>query len=373
VAIAHLPTIAVDLTYALDPQPSGIAVYSRRLMETMVALETPYRFLACYRLSRWRQRQRVLRSPRRSGGRPAFSTRFFQQGLTFWLPWQADLFHSLAQRPPAFRFQREVVTVLDVFPITGRDYSTAEFQRKFGALLREAVARAGRVITLSEYTAGQLVEHCGTPRERIRVVPAGVDLPERSMRVEERLRERERLVGEGNEMVLSVGVIQTRKNTLGAVRALAHLPERYHLVLAGGMGYGSEAVLEGIRRQGMGPRVSLLGYVPAEQLPALYQAASAFLFPSLEEGFGFPVLEAMAHGVPVVTSTSSSLPEVGGPAALYADPRDARDLASKVRDAVENTELRVRMIQHGLERAREFTWRRAAQSTLAVYGELLKV
>jgi len=286
--------------------------------------------------------------------------------LTFWLPWQIDLFHSLAQRPPVFRFRREVVTVHDAFPITGRDYSTPEFQQRFSALLREAVGRAARVITDSEYTARQLQAHCGVEPERIRTIPCGVDEPTGTLS-----SERERLVGPGNEMLLSVGNLEVRKNLVNALRALALLPERYRLVMVGGDGYGAEAIHAFIREQGLERRVVRLGFVAAERLPVLYESASALLFPSLEEGFGFPVLEAMAHGLPVVTSDTSSLPEVGGDAALYADPLDVEGIAGQCARAVEDLALRRELIEKGRARARQFTWRRAAEAVLRVYEEVL--
>jgi glycosyltransferase involved in cell wall biosynthesis len=364
--------IALDATYSVDPQPSGVAVYSRRLIEALAATDSKHRFLLCYRLSRFGQRRSFLRPAKLPGAQgPDFSIRMYQQHFTFWLPWQARVFHSLAQRPPAFHFKKEVVTVFDIFPITGHDYSTPDFQRKFAALLREAVARAARVITLSEYTAGQLVRHLGTPREKIRVIAAGVDLPPEVMGAPERIIERERWVGQGNEMLLSVGVLQTRKNTLNALRALACLPSNYRLVLAGGNGHGSEAIHDFIRKEGLASRVVTPGYVAPERLPALYQAASVFLFPSFEEGFGFPVLEAMAYGIPVVAANTSSLPEVGGDAALYADPQDPAQIAAQARRAIEDASLREKMIAGGLARAREFTWSKAAEATLRVYDDLL--
>ena len=367
-----MSTIALDATYTVDPEPSGIAVYSRKLIEALAGLETPHRFLLCYRLSRFSRRRDFLRpAPRRGSAGSQFGVRFYQQPLTFWLPWQADLFHSLAQRPPGFRFKREIVTVFDIFPITGHDYSTAEFQRKFSALLRAAVDRAACVITASRYTAGQLLAHTSVSQKKLRVVPLGVDLPSLTLSPDERRRARERLVGAGKQLILSVGVIQTRKNTLNALRALETLPEQYRLILAGGDGHGSEIVHDYIRRQGLGSRVQVRGYVSTDELRVLYQSASVMLFPSLEEGFGLPVLEAMANGVPVVASQTASLPEVGGGAALYVDPHDTRDIAEKVRRAVEDSELREKMIQQGLARAREFSWQRVAEATLQVYNEVL--
>jgi glycosyltransferase involved in cell wall biosynthesis len=355
-----MATIGLDASYIFGAYPTGIATYSRRLIESLAGLDTSHHFAICYRMSRLPKRREFLR--------PAgTATRM----LTFWRPWQTDLFHSLAQRPPAFRFRREVVTVHDVFPITGTSYSTPEFQRRFSTLLREAVRRAHRIICNSEYTATQLQQHCGVERERIRAVWMGVDLPSTIMSPEESRRERERLAGKGNLMLLSVGMLETRKNLVNALRALQLLPERYHLMMVGGDGYGHQAIHAFIAEQHLESRVHRSGYVPASLLRTFYQSASALLFPSLEEGFGFPVLEAMAHGLPVVTSNTSSLPEVGGTAALYADPHDPCAIASQVLQAVEAPEVRERMIADGLARAREFSWQRTGEQTLRVYDELL--
>ncbi|MFZ0960528.1 MAG: glycosyltransferase family 1 protein [Terriglobia bacterium] len=366
-----MATIALDATYSAEPQLTGIGVYSRRLIETLLTLETPHRFLICYRLSRLGRRQHFLRPGSVPDARAQFSTCVYQEPVTFWLPWQAQLFHSLAQRPPAFHFRREIVTVFDVFPITGENYSTADFRKKFSALLLQAVGRAQRVITASHATERLLISHARVPPEKIRVIPLGVGLPADILAPEERLNERARILGGEGEMIFSAGVIQTRKNTLNMLKALMNLPGHYQLVLSGGNGYGSEAIHKFIRTELLGERVKLLGHVNEAQLSRLYQAASVFLFPSLEEGFGIPVLEAMANGLPVVTSNVSSMPEVGGEAALYVDPHDPTDIARKVVQAVEESPLRKTLVQKGLTRAAEFTWRRTAEATLAVYNEVL--
>lgn len=367
-----MAAIGIDATYTVDPRPTGVAIYSRSLINSLASLDCAHKFILCYRLSRFRHRHEFLRPNTPAGLRgPAFSVRIFQEPFTFWLPWRTELFHSLAQRPPAFRFSKEIVTVLDIFPLTGDHYSSPEFRRKFSALLLEAVERAVRVITPSQYTADQLVKHTTVRRDKIRVIPLGVDLPRSEITPAQRLTERRRLVGDGREMVLSVGVIQNRKNTLNALRALALLPDRYRMVLAGGDGYGSEAIHAFLRKSGLESRVSVLGYVSGERLASLYQAASVFLFPSLEEGFGIPVLEAMSYELPVVASQTSSLPEVGGDAALYVDPHDPRDIAAKVAQLTEDTQLREKLIERGLARACVFSWRRVAEQTCQVYEEVL--
>jgi glycosyltransferase involved in cell wall biosynthesis len=191
------------------------------------------------------------------------------------------------------------------------------------------------------------------------------------MSLEQRAREREQIVGKGNEIVLAVGVLDRRKNILNALRALSKLPAHYRLVLAGGEGYGSKAIHDFIREEQLASRVKVLGRVPNGTLSALYEVASVLLFPSLEEGFGLPVLEAMAHGLPVVVSGVSSLPEVGGDAALYVDPNDPCDMADKVMCAIEDATLRGRMIEQGRARARQFSWQHVAEQTCQVYEEVL--
>jgi glycosyltransferase involved in cell wall biosynthesis len=367
-----MATIALDATYTVGAQPSGVAVYCRRLIESLAEIECEHHYLLCYRLSRFKSRRQFLHPKPTPGSRgPRFSLRFYQNPWTFWLPWQTDVFHSLVQRPPAFRFRKEIVTIIDLFPLTGKGYSTPDFQRKFSALLLEAAERAVRIITPSQYTTDQLLKYSNVPAEKVRLIPFGVDFPTASLSPERLAAEREQVVGKGNEMIFTVGVIQTRKNTLNALKALRHLPERYRLVIAGGNGHGSETIHDFIRTEGLGSRVVLLGYAPAEQLPVLYDAASVFLFPSFEEGFGLPVLEALAHGLPVVASRTSSLPEVGGDAALYADPHDPKDIAEKLSCAVEDKAQRGLMIERGLSRARRFTWRRTAEANLQVYNEVL--
>ncbi len=367
-----MANIALDATYTVGAQPSGVAVYCRRLIESLAEIECEHHYLLCYRLSRFKSRREFLHPNSASGKQgPRFSVRYYQNPWTFWLPWQTEVFHSLVQRPPAFRFKKEIVSVIDLFPLTGKDFSTRDFQQKFSALLLESVERAVRIITPSQYTTDQLLKHTSTPREKIRLIPFGVDLPTTSLSPEQRTMERERLVGKGNVMIFIVGVIQTRKNTINTLKALRYLPERYRLVISGGNGHGSETIHDFIRTEGLGSRVILLGYAPAERLPALYDAANVFLFPSFEEGFGLPVLEAMAHGLPVVASETSSLPEVGGEAALYVNPHDPKDIAEKVRRAIEDEQQRKVMINQGLARAKIFTWRRTAEANLQVYNEVL--
>ncbi len=360
-----MATIAIDASFIFDAYPTGIATYSRRLIESLAGIPSRHRFRIAYRFSRLRRRREFLCPPD-----PRFSVELFQRPVTFWQPWRTDIFHSLAQRPPAFRYRREVVTIHDVFPITRPEDSTPGFQKKFSRLLRESLARADRVLVLSEYTASEVMKHCGVERDRIRVIAGGVDPPPFQLGAEERRRERERWAGPGNELVLMVGVLDHRKNVLTALKALELLPERYCLVLAGGDGYGSRRIHAYVEERRLERRVRRPGYLPRAELEKLFQAASLLLFVSLEEGFGFPMLEAMARGLPVVASGVSALPEVGGDAVLFVNPLDPAEIAAGVMRAVEDAGLRLSLIEKGFRRAGGYSWIKAAQGVLGVYDEL---
>lgn len=369
-----MANIAIDATDIVDVLPRGTATYSRHLLESLARVECSHHFRIYYPLARLSQRRRFLKPMVRPGpASPHFSQGIYSRPLTFWLPWRADVVHALSQQPPPFRYKKEIVTIHDVIPLVDGDYYMPAIKERFARLLRESAERAVRIITPSHYTADRLVEMLGTPREKLRVISEGVDPPRHAMNAAERKEERERLVGKGNEMVLSVGVLENRKNILNILRALQLLPARYQLVLAGGNGHGAEAIHDFIRREHLDSRVTLLGHVALGSLSEVYQAASVFLFPSLEEGFGLAVLEAMANGTPVVASPLSSLPEVAAQAAVYADAFDPQDLAEKTQQLVEDHSHREKMTAAGLERAQQFSWLRMAQETVGVYDEVLRL
>jgi glycosyltransferase involved in cell wall biosynthesis len=172
-------------------------------------------------------------------------------------------------------------------------------------------------------------------------------------------------------MILSVGAIQIRKNTARLIQAFESLPPDWSLVLAGSpTGYGAAQILERIEMSRAKDRIHVAGYVSPQELEDFYARAAIFALPSLDEGFGIPVLEAMAHGVPVVTSNCSALPEVAGDAALLVDPMNADQLAATLSQLANNPEMRDFLAKTGFERVAAFPWRRAVDETYAVYREV---
>jgi glycosyltransferase involved in cell wall biosynthesis len=273
------------------------------------------------------------------------------------VPRRADLFHGLNQRLPTVRPRRTVTTFHDLFVLTG-DYSTPEFRRRFADQAKRAAAESDRIIAVSEFTATQVQQLLGVERSRLRVVHHGVRIPPPSPIAREKI-------------VLHVGAIQARKNVTRLTQAFESVPADWRLVLAGSAGFGADAILRGIAASPARDRISVLGYVTAEALADWYARAGALAFPSLDEGFGIPILEAMAAGLPVLTSNRSALAEVAGDAAVLVNPESVEELAEALRKMIADEQLREEFKQKGLAHAAEYTWPKAVENTWRIYQELL--
>ena len=251
-----------------------------------------------------------------------------------------------------------MATFHDLFVLTG-EYSTPEFRARFAEQARHAARRADIVIAVSEFTRGQVISLLGVEPARVRVVHHGIRALPFPADVQRQ------------KVILNVGAIQKRKNIARLVEAFEAVDPAWQLVLIGSDGYGAAEIHARIAVSPAAERISVLGYVTAEELAGWYARATVFAFPSLDEGFGMPVLEAMAAGTPVVTSSRSALPEVAGEAALLADPEDTDALAHALRRLTEEEDLRLRLSRLGVERARLFTWEKAVDETWKVYMDLL--
>lgn len=237
--------------------------------------------------------------------------------------------------------------------------------------LPQAAKKAHLLIADSENTKKDIMQFLDVPEEKVRVIYLGVDegfkpLPDPDLQAT--VRDRYRLP---SRFILFVGTVQPRKNIEGLIRAYAQLctrPDFSHtLVIAGGSGWKNEALKELIRTLGLGEKVHFTGYVDEADLPVIYNLADLFVFPSFYEGFGLPLLEAMACGVPVVSSNASCLPEVAGDAALLVDPHSVEDIAAGIARLLGDEALRRTCIERGRERAKLFTWEKCARETLDVF------
>jgi glycosyltransferase involved in cell wall biosynthesis len=260
--------------------------------------------------------------------------------------------------PPAYR-GRSVLTVHDLSFERMPSLMSRRDRFMFRTFVPRSARRADRVLAVSEQTKRDLVERYGISEDKIVVTPNGVDpifTPEGARA--ERAR----------PYALFVGGIQPRKDPLAAVEALALLNGDLDLVLVGAEKRGGPELRERLRKLGLEQRVELAGHVEHEQLAGLYRGAACLVFPSRYEGFGLPVLEAMASGTPVVAAKTGALPEVAGDAAILVEPGDKTALADGIRRALAERE---RLVAAGLERARSFSWAETARRTLSVYRELL--
>ncbi|NWG17328.1 MAG: glycosyltransferase family 4 protein [Chloroflexi bacterium] len=291
-------------------------------------------------------------------------------------PWslgEFDLYHALAFVSPLALSVASVVTVYDlsfmhypqVLPASRRLYL-----RLFTAL---SCRRARQVIAISHSTARDVAASLGIPPEKITVAAPGYDAARHRPLPPEQVAAFRRDKGLPERFWLFVGTLEPRKNLPLLLEAYAALPrnERLPLVLAGGKGWGYQAVFEAIERFHLENAVSLPGFLPVEDLPLWYNSAEAFVYPSLFEGFGLPVLEAMACGTPVLTSNVSSLPEVAGQAGMCLPPHAAPAWTEGLRRVYADATWRAAAREQGFREAARYSWTETARQTILSYQKAL--
>lgn len=285
-----------------------------------------------------------------------------------------DIFHGLSNEIP-FGISaapcRTVVTIHDlIFLRLPATY--APMQRRLLAVkTRYACRHADLIVAISERTRRDIVELYGIDERKIRVVYQGCDPAFRQKASAGEIARVRQKYGLSRPYLLSVGTFEPRKNQLLAVESMPSVPDGTDLVLVGRPTPHKRRVEERVEELGLRQRVRLLSNVPQAELPALYQGAGAFLYPSRYEGFGIPVLEALCSGVPVVAASGSCLEEVGGECALYCSPDSAESLARQINRLLRNPGEAAERAAAGLRRAEMFTPRRIAEAMMEVYGELM--
>lgn len=310
--------------------------------------------------SRWPTERRLVRLAWEQMAWPALAARL-----------KLDLLHSMAFVTPALSPCPTVVTVYDLSFIHFPD-SFPALQRLY---LRSQTARscrqARRVIAISESGRQDIHQLFGVELARIDVVRPGVDEIFRPLPATEvaSFRRRRKLSA---PFILHVGTLQPRKNIPLLLEAFAHLKRPdLQLVLLGGKGWMFDEIYRRVETLGLRDQVRFTGYVPDADLPFWYNAATLFVFPSIYEGFGMPVVEAMACGTPVVAANTSSIPEAAGDAASLFPPQDAEQLADRMLGVLQDEALLIKMQAMGLQQARQFSWRRAGRETAAVHRKAL--
>ncbi len=267
-----------------------------------------------------------------------------------------------------------VITIHDLSHIKYANTHPAERVRVMNKLLPGCIARAAAIIVDSNFIGSEVIKEFGVPPEKVHPIYLGVSAEFRPRPYTEIARDLSEYDLSPGSYVLAVGTLEPRKNLIQAINAYVGLPEsvrkRMPLAIAGMKGWLSGSLEARIRQFEARGEVRWLGYVPKEVLPELYAGAKALIYPSLYEGFGLPALEAMASGIPVITSNRSSLPEVVGDVGLVVDPEDVDDLRLQLCRVFEDRDLGARLGILGIERAKSFTWGACAAQTLAVYKKV---
>jgi glycosyltransferase involved in cell wall biosynthesis len=358
------------LTYAHDRPAGGIGRYTQELSRALRSNE------ACPLILRAGSNGRDQDSVPLPGARllPALLTLGQAE-----IAWQArrhrlKLIHDpTGTMPLALAGSKKVSTIHDVIPFIFPETSTLLDRLIYRCWLPLATRRLDAVITVSRQSKVDIVRCLKLEEDKVTVIPIAAG---RQFRVLEEAEVAPDLARYGVERpyILYVGSVEARKNLIRLLEAYAQLrrwSSRWTLVIVGASSPKAERVHATVKRLNLSGAVHFPGYVADEDLPAIYNGADLLVFPSLYEGFGLPVLEAMACGTPVVTSNVSSLPEVAGEAALLVNPHNVEEIAGAMRRALEDADLAQALRQRGLDRARLFRWERTARETVEVYRRVL--
>lgn len=365
------------MLYVLPSQVGGTEIYARRLLAALAAQRPDVEFVAfvgieafeALSLESWPENVCLKRLPVRVSNKPlrlaaeltALPLAAHREGV--------QVLHSLGTTSPPFSSGRRIVTVHDL--IYEHYPETFPWPARVGlsGVVGPAARRADRVIASSESGRADIVERLGVDPMRVSIVHHGVDVSRSATPTPEReIRERFGL-GSG-PVVLCVSAALAHKNLARLLRAFARLARKLsgvRLVLAGHRGLEADRLAALADSLGIAASIRLTGWVTDADLEGLYAAASCFVYPSLHEGFGLPLLEAMSRGVPLACADATSLPEVAGDAAELFDPLEVEAIATAMQRLLEDEVRRRELVERGRERVRAFSWERCARETLAVY------
>jgi glycosyltransferase involved in cell wall biosynthesis len=369
--------VGLNLVFLVPGETGGMEIYARHLIESLGRVRPDIRLTALINKNAagqpgaWHDIETVT-VPVDSRNR--FAWVLADQLLVPPLAMRAkvDLLHSPANLAPAWGRHRRMVTVHDLIHKTFPEAHEGLRAKAVGVIMPLGIRRSHRVIADSESTKTDLQRLEHEPAGKIDVVPLGLDVPhpERAM-PEDELRAKHRL-GD-RRLALSLSAKRPHKNLIRLLDALASIPSenRPVLVIPGYKTWHEQELNEHARKLGIEDDVRILGWVDEPEIEAFYAAASCFVFPSLYEGFGLPVLEAMQRGVPVASSNRSSLPEVAGDAALLFDPESTQEIAQAMEKLLAGGEEVERLKEAGRARAAAFTWDATARATAESYERAL--
>jgi len=364
--------VAFDVTTLAFKQRTGTGVYVEEFLKSYEKCFLDHDEVThTYRLTRRIKGRQYLRPLARGVKRATLIdpiTSF--RGLNY------DIFHGLNARLPVLTHAKLIVTVHDLISLYG-DFSKPEFLADQTAKLKKMVQRANTIIVPSTFTKTQFENRLEVNPAKLKLIPLGVRdlfLDLRITKEESRHAVRERF-GLKDSFIFFAGALEKRKNVKGLVEAYTLLMKEYKkpldLVLGGHPGFEYEAIEEAIQDSEARERIKILGFVSETELSHLYRACDLFAFPSFEEGYGLPVLEAMACGAPVLSGNITSLPEVGNGHSWLVNPRSLEEIVSTMKIILKNEPQTVERAKAGQLYARTCTWDKVAKSTREVYKQVL--
>lgn len=353
--------IAIESTVLLKDSPTGIARYASGLLggfQELAAADDTLGVTQICKLSRWKQRQRL---PVLTKNKPQL---WHDLQPAFTRPF--DVVHATARWLPGWSGPLRVATIHDVYAAVGINYDDSVERHKQIGYFTHLARRAQRVICVSAHTRSDFHKHFEFAPDRAHVVHLGVDQRFSRARPERSHELRQRYCG-GEPYLLFLGYFRPNKNLERLIQAYARCPmqRQYRLLIGGSLPPADKANLQKLARAlGIAERISVSGYLDEADLPDLYAGASGFMFPSLYEGFGLPILEAMAAGTPVLTSTAGSCPEVANGHAVLIDPHSIDDMARGITECVAMSRDRIEAARHY---AGTKTWLETARRTTEIY------
>jgi len=289
-----------------------------------------------------------------------------------WMVGEVDLYHSSAFYLNAQSQGKSLLTIHDLNFLALPKFTLWSGRWHYAFKIKDYAQKADAIMAVSQSSKNEIIKHLKIPEEKIYVVYEGCSQVFRPLPESEEIQETKEKYNIKGDFIFYVGTLEPRKNLKGLIQAYAQsrAKDDFLLVLAGGKGWKYKDIFRLVRKSKLEERVVFTGYVPDSDLPALYSSASLFVYPSFYEGFGLPPLEAMACGIPVIVSHTTSLPEVVGDAGIYVDPFDIEQISFSIDTVLSDTRLCQTLREKGLKRAKLFSWEKTARETLKLYQQL---
>tara|TARA_B100000315_G_scaffold212472_1_gene209859 strand:- start:2068 stop:3189 length:1122 start_codon:yes stop_codon:yes gene_type:complete len=371
--------IAIDVRTLSKPK-SGIGYYVQSLINGLNKFESPYEYFL------FSDNQGILNEIKKNQKITYIKSPFSHENHLVGDLWEntalphrlraegISLFHGPSYIIPFIKKGfKTIATIHDIAFFLYPDMEPLKFRIYMRCMIKAITKRADLIIAVSASTKSDLVNILNVPEEKIRVVHSAVN--EKYYKLEHKNSSIKKKYNINKNYFLFVGDLLPRKNISKLFEAFSLLPERikneYQIVIVGGRKYSFKRIENTLKENNLTSSVIFTGYINEEDILLLYNSADIFVFPSFYEGFGFPILEAMSCGVPVITSNVSSMPEIAGDAAILIDPNDSEELAGAISTLVDDADLRQKKIEAGFKRANLFSLKKMTEKTVNIYKELV--